>query len=275
MLSVKKVFVFTLLVSLFALTAFAQKSKTESDQTNYNETIYFESTALFKCGIKLPKNYDSHRSYTLVIALHGGGSSIEKFINIWDDVENTEFIYAVPQAPYAWLLNEKFGYDWALWPSGKETYIKQATNLIPTYLADLTKSLKKQYKIGKVYLLGFSQGAIFTYIAGINNYKLYDGIICLSGPGLLEPLVSPFSDERYDNWLNEDQIKKAKKLSTFIAHGKNDKQVKFELGLKSKQVLARFGYDVTFYGFEGGHTVKKDVLKQVVDWLMKWMNCSI
>lgn len=56
-------------------------------------------------------------------------------------------------------------------------------------------------------------------------------------------------------------------MRAFIAHGKDDKEVKFELGLKSKQLLARFGYEVTFYGFEGGHTVEKDVLKQVVDWL--------
>jgi len=137
------------------------------------------------------------------------------------------------------------------------------------YIADLTKIIKQQYNISKVYLLGFSQGAIFTYIAGIINYKLYDGIICLSGPGLLKPLDARFLDEDYANWLSEKNIKKAKKLRAFIAHATDDKEVKFELGLNSKQVLTRFGYEVTFYGFEGGHAIKKDVLQQVVGWLSK------
>ena len=139
MSNIKKIFVNMLLASLFGPIVFAQNAEMEPIQNKKNDTIYFKSVALFKCGIKLPKNYDPNKSYKLVIGLHGGGSSIEKFINIWDDVENTDFIYAVPQGPYAWFLNEKFGYDWALWPTGKIEHAMRATNLIPTYIVSERK----------------------------------------------------------------------------------------------------------------------------------------
>ncbi len=107
-------------------------------------------------------------------------------------------------------------------------------------------SLKKQYNIGDVYLFGFSQGAIFAYVAGIKIHNLYKGLIIHSGPGLLEPLISPFTGEKNDNWL-----------------GKDDKKVKYELGIKSKDILSNFGYDVTFRDFTGGHSVNHKMLESV------------
>ena len=131
----------------------------------------------------------------------------------------------------------------------------------------MTIFLKKYYNINNVYLLGFSQGAIFTYIAGINEHDLYKGLIIFSGPGLLEPLVSPFTGESDNNWLEKDYIKSAKTLRIFIAHGTKDQLAKYDLGVKSNEILTNYGYDVTFHKFDGGHKVDRESLKRVIEWI--------
>ena len=256
-------------IFIFCISSFiyAQDIEIDSTLTNKTELIYFESNAIFKCNIRLPVNYNHQKKYPLVIGLHGGGSSPDNFISIWDSLNITEFIYAVPQAPYPWLMDKKLGYDWGLWPAGDKDLTKRASNLIGNYIEDLAAFLKKEYNIRDVYLLGFSQGAVFTYIAGINKHDFYKGLIIFSGPGLLEPLVSPFTGESDNDWLEKDYIKSAINLRIFIAHGTKDQLAKYNLGVKSNEILTNYGYDVTFHKFDGGHKVDPESLKRVVEWI--------
>ena len=263
---IKSILIVFVLLS-FSSSIYAQKSEMDSTLTNRTNTTYFQSSALFKCNIRLPENYNPQKKYTLLIGLHGGGGNAKNFITVWDSLNNTDFICAVPQAPYPWLLDKEIGYDWALWPSGNNKFITRASDLIAKYISDLTVFLKNQYSVGDVYLFGFSQGAIFTYISGMKKHNIYKGLIIFSGPGLLEPLVSPFTGESNDNWLEEDYIKSANNLRIFIAHGKDDKRAKFELGIKSQSVLSNYGYDVTFHEFNGGHSIDNEILENVIEWL--------
>jgi phospholipase/carboxylesterase len=145
----------------------------------------------------------------------------------------------------------------------------QASNLSESYILDLLKTLTKKYKINSIYLMGFSQGAIFTYQIGIRNPHCFKGIICLSGPGLLEPLILPFSNKKITDWLEEKNIAGAKRLRVFIGHGKNDKSPDYNMGLKSRDTLKKYGYDVTFYSFDGKHEIVKEELEHVINWLKK------
>ena len=47
-----------------------------------SEIFYFQSSALFKCHIKLPENYEPDQPHNLVIGLHGGVATPESFIKI-------------------------------------------------------------------------------------------------------------------------------------------------------------------------------------------------
>ncbi len=46
-----------------------------------------------------------------------------------------------------------------------------------------------------------------------------------------------------------------------------DQAAKYELGVKSKEVLNRYGYDVTFHTFEGEHTIDTEGLNRALEWL--------
>jgi predicted peptidase len=62
----------TLFLIIYSSLAFAQ---TPQNQKESNETFYFKSSALFRCVIQLPNNYNPDKSYPLVIGLHGGSGS--------------------------------------------------------------------------------------------------------------------------------------------------------------------------------------------------------
>lgn len=255
--------IFCLQISLLVTPILSQTSESQQDSV---ESFYFESSALFKGFVRLPENYDSEKSYPLIVGLHGGGSSLDSFIEVMTDVN---FIYVVPQAPYTWLIDGELGYDWALWPGGNAELTNRASNLMVDYIADLVNHLDKIYKVRDFYLMGFSQGSIYTYIAGIKNHHLLNGLIVLSGPGLLEPLISPFTGEQTNDWLEKKDIAAAKGLKVFIAHAKNDERVDYELALKSRDLLKDYGYDVIFRDFKGGHNVDEDVMKSVAEWIRK------
>jgi len=238
-------------------------------QEELGDVIYIDNSALFKCRIHLPRDYDPAKSYPLVVGLHGGGGSFDQFITLWKDFGELEFIYAVPQAPYHLLKDNEIIYEWALWPTGDMEIMERAKEITEKYIAKLVKDLNKRYKIDGAYLMGYSQGAIFTYTAGIRNHHLIKGLIILSGPGLFEPIYSPFMGWVGIEWPSENSIKAAKDLRVFIAHSKDDQVVKYELGVTSRDVLLNYSYDVTFYDFEGGHTIPPEVLKQVVEWIKK------
>ncbi|MCK4321092.1 hypothetical protein KAX08_01045 [candidate division WOR-3 bacterium] len=238
-------------------------------QEELGDIIYIDNSALFKCRIHLPHDYNPEKSYPLVVGLHGGGNSLDQFITLWKDFGKLEFIYAVPQAPYHLLIDNEIKYEWALWPTADIEIIERAKEILNSYIAKLVKNLNKRYKIDGVYLMGHSQGAIFAYTAGIINHQLFKGLIILAGPGLFEPIYSPFMGWVDNYWKLEESIKAAKNLRVFIAHSKEDQVVKYELGLASRDVLIEHGYDVTFYDFEGGHTIPEEVLRQVVKWLKR------
>jgi phospholipase/carboxylesterase len=232
------------------------------------EMIYIESSALFGCLVRLPENFDPKSGYTLVIGLAGGGGNPEDIISIWDDSPNSSFIYAVPQAPYPLLNDGKLGFDWANWPTANEELISQATKLSGKYIVKVVKELTRLHNINNVYLMGFSQGAILSYLVGIKHHQFFKGIICLSGPGLLVPLTNPFGGTLNPIWLTEELIQDAAELQVFIAHGKDDQPAPYELATRSRNILVNYGYDVTFREFDGGHNLPPgEILEQVVNWI--------
>lgn len=260
-----KLILVVLIVTIANSYIYAQKAETDSTENIKTDILYFKSESLFKCNIKLPDNYDPQKNYKLVIGLP---VAFYDFRSIWNDFD-IDFIYAIPQAQYSTLMDNKMLSDWAFWTSYDSSTIDRAANLTADYMGDLVSELKAHYNIDDIYLMGFSQSAIFTYIAGLQRPRLYKGIICLSGPAILEPLRNPFAGEYAPDWLEEKYLEPAKTLRVFIAHGTKDQTPPFDYGVKSKEVLTSYGYDVTFHSFDGGHTIDSKILKLALEWINK------
>lgn len=230
--------------------------------------IYLKGTTLHKCLIRLPDRHSQENVFSLVVGLHGGGSHPENMIHLWDHIPGRSFIYTVPQAPFPFVQNQELVFDWGMWPSKNEELIRKASQVAEEYILNVIHQLTSAYQINNTYLMGFSQGAIFSYLTGIKNPQLFDGLICMSGPGLLSPLKNPFVRSMGSEWLPEKFIEKANTLRVLITHGKNDPAAHHELGLQSRDVLEKHGYDVSFYDFEGGHThPPTQLLETVAEWI--------
>jgi len=230
--------------------------------------IHIESSALFACHMRWPKQNTSETSCPLIVGLAGGGGNPEDFLTFWDQFPERSFVYAVPQAPYPLPDGGEPGFDWAKWPTGDEELINRATELSEQYIVQVVQDLTNRYYIGDVYLMGFSQGAIFTYLTGIKYHHLFKGLICMSGPGLLTPLINPFSGLANSSWLSEEFIQDAAELRVFLTHGKDDRAAPFEMGITSKDILIKHGYDVIFRDFDGGHSHPPgEILADIINWI--------
>ena len=92
----------------------------------------------------------------------------------------------------------------------------------------------ENYKVKNVYLLGFSQGAVYTYITGIKNQDKIKGIICIGG-------YIPRTDKSY-SLLSDNEINECQDIKIMIAHSMEDKAIKFEYAKKSRKILKKAGY---------------------------------
>jgi phospholipase/carboxylesterase len=174
----------------------------------------------------------------------------------------------VPQAPYPLVVNGALAYEWAQWPSGDADLVARATDLTEALVLDVVQDVVGRHDAGNVYLLGFSQGAIIAYLVGIKHHYLFDGLIILSGPGLLAPLKNPAASSLGPDWLPETLLAEPEDLRVFITHGEEDQAADYSLGIRSRDVLTRHGHDVTFRGFKGAHVYpSQDILQEIAAWI--------
>ena len=215
---------------------------------------YYNGTILLKSRIHFPEDYNENESYPLLVGLHGYGDNLDNFSWQWKKVDDPKFIYITLQAPYAISSSDKMGYSWNIWCDDKE-FSNRVSSQTESYIADAVKKMKQDYNISSVYLMGFSQGAGFTYTTAIPNHKLFDGIIC------------------YGGWLDMDRLTKetisaAKDLRVFIVHGKNDRIVIPESATIARDKLIENGYSVEYVEFDGGHQIPKDVFNESIEWML-------
>jgi len=235
----------------------------KSWEESLGNTIYLKASKLVKCLIKLPENYDSQKKYTLIVGLHGYGASSEEFIGLGDYFKNENIIFAAPQGAYSAtqsITSSMKRFSWELRVNDKELW-KRGDPLTIEYIIDAVKQISSTYNIKKVFLLGFSQGAAYTYLTGIKHYADFDGIICIGGK-------LPETNTSYAI-LSEENIKNANKLNVLIAHSKTDKAISYDYSLSARKKLKNYEYNVKHMPYLGGHSVPQELITKIEKWINK------
>ncbi len=220
------------------------------------QTVNIEATALFRCRVHLPSDYSPDNKYKLLVGLHGWGDKHENFIRMWRGFEKDQFIYAAPQAPYPFGDPGEVGYSWTcMTPEGEGDFQKSAIMTID-YVASVVEYLKQRYSVSEVYLMGFSQGATFTYLVGLNHPKLFSAIFPIGG------------------WLEKDAVSDdllngAKSLKVRILHGLKDDRVPHDAAVNALDVLTTYGYDVSLFDYDEAHTITLDCLRAIEKWMIE------
>jgi len=220
------------------------------------ESFFAECKVLIRGRLRQPDNFDSTKTYPLLILLHGNGANAESYMSLRDRMGATNFFVAAPQGPYPRKLLEsnKPSYSWFFLTRNKELW-KEADPMVITYILNVVDEIKGKYKISGVYLLGHSQGGALAYMTGIKNPDKVNGIICYGAPNPKE-------------FINKADLRlTSTKLPIFISHGWSDQAVLFDEAQETKNLLKDYGFNVTFKPFQGGHWLEINTLIEAKNWI--------
>jgi len=222
---------------------------------------YVEASSLQPYRIRFPQDYDASKSYPLLIGMHGMGGNAEGFIRQYDLLENPEVIFVAPEGQYPLSMHvgpQWYRRSWSITAVGKKAWLS-SDKMVCDYILDTIKKVSTEYKITDVYLMGFSQGAVYAYTIGLQNPGKIKGVIGFSGYVM--------NTEEGHSILTQKDIETGKDVRLYIAHGIDDAAIKVETARKLKAMFESQGYDLTYTEFEGHHGVKADVFNDAVKWM--------
>ncbi|MBK3780412.1 prolyl oligopeptidase family serine peptidase [Paraburkholderia aspalathi] len=108
----------------------------------------------------------------------------------------------------------------------------------------------------RVYLVGFSQGAVMSYEVGLTHPRAYRGVGVMSGSlyGSLKPQLRPSLP--------------LSKMRVFISHGDGDQRIPVQSAADSYTSLMQLGVHPEFHVYPGmGHEINNAALGDLVHWL--------
>ena len=193
----------------------------------------------------------------LVIFLHGYGSNEQDLFDIKDDLP-ASYTYLSVRAP---LVMEAGSYQWFR-KKGEGAYngetddLKSSGQLLLDFIAQAAKKYHTEPE--KVFLVGFSQGAIMSYEVALRHPEAVGGIAALSGR-ILPVLRSE---------LKPDE--KRQKLAIFIGHGTADKRLPYVDGTDADSLLQSLSLKPVFHAYPGvGHSISATEMQDLSAWLQR------
>lgn len=187
----------------------------------------------------------------LLLLLHGYGSNDADLFSFAAYIPNSFHVVSL-QAPlrisgdsYTWFPIH-FSESMERWTSPDE--VKKATNYISEFLGYYTA--KHPIDSEKIYLMGFSQGAMLSYSIGLTMEKV-KGIAALSG--YIDPRMVEITNSSIP--------------SIYMSHGTADTVVPYAWAEQSIELLKTNGFQPEFYAYPQGHGVSQDNLNSVIQWL--------
>ncbi len=222
---------------------------------------YVKATSYLPYRIRYPHDYEKSESYPLLIGLHGNGGNADGFVSLYDQLDDPQIIYATPEGQYPLSMNigpQWHTRTWAIPRVDKKGW-KSADTLVAEHVLNTIADIKATHKISDVYLMGFSQGAVYAYTIGMQNSDEIEGVIGFSGY-LMEV------DGKH-SILSKSDLDQGKELRLYIAHGIDDAAITVEEARKLKASFEALGFDLTYEEFEGRHGVKADIFNKAVTWM--------
>ena len=191
----------------------------------------------------------------LLLLLHGVGSNEHDLFGLVPYLDKRFLIISV-RAPntlgpgsYAW-----FEVDFT--PQGPVINPAQAEAsrlALITFLDEAVNAYDADPK--KVYLMGFSQGAIMSASIALTHPQLVAGAVLMSGRILpeIQPLIA--SNEELSG------------LPFLVVHGTADMVLPISYGRASRQLLSSLPVELTYHEYRMGHEVSQESLADVTAWL--------
>lgn len=191
----------------------------------------------------------------LLVLLHGVGSNEEDLFGLADHLDGRFFVASV-RAPltlgpgaFGWYRiaygPDGFIYDQDEAARGREAVARVIGELVDAYGLDA----------GRVYLAGFSQGAIMSLGVALKYPEKIAGAVLMSGRLLTEFAGQAATGDRLAH------------LKLFIAHGRWDDVIAVEDGRAIRDFLAALPLASEYHEYPMGHNVTQESLADIAAWL--------
>ena len=242
---------------IFFLIIFFLSCKTESPKTNGVNSSSEQAIPTIDYHYEIRQPKVSIDQPPLLILMHGYGSN-EKDLFAWADYLDERLLIVCPRGPkdmgngrYSWfeLLPSELGLRY------KSEEVIQTANDIATFAYQISE--KYNVNKDKIFLGGFSQGAILSLGTGVMFEDKFAGIICLSGSFYRE----------FGSLLN--QRKNPSALNVFLSHGRNDTVLPFKEVEDYVKFIRDKGGTVEAKYYDSAHAVSAQNLKDMIAWLKR------
>lgn len=192
----------------------------------------------------------------VIFLFHGYGSNEEDLFSFAPELPEKYCVIAA-RAPYSL---QPFGYAWYTInfeaSYGKWSDVAQAKasrDLIMKFIGEACKT----YGLNEnnVTLLGFSQGAVLSYAAGLSYPDKVRNVIAMSG----------YIDENTltEGYKNKDHSH----LQVYASHGQLDMVIPPEWAQKAPELLKKLGIPHQYQEFPVGHGVSRENFESLLKWL--------
>ncbi len=191
----------------------------------------------------------------LLIMLHGVGSNERDLFGLAAQLD-TRFLTLSVRAPLR-MGADNFGWYLVDWSSGTPQYdpaqVAESQHILRQFIADAVPAYGAD--AARVYLMGFSQGAIMSASLTLTHPDLVAGAVLMSGRTLPEAVAARADDAALAG------------TPIFIAHGTADTVLPVSDGRRSRDIFSALPVDVTYREYPMAHTISPQSLADIAAWL--------
>lgn len=191
----------------------------------------------------------------LLLLLHGIGSNEEDLLGLADYLDERFFIvsarglYTLGYGSYAWFHVQFTANGPVIEPEEAES----SRLALLGFIDEVVEAYGLDPE--RVYLMGFSQGAIMSMSLALTEPEKLAGVVAMSGRTLLEVLPKIAPPEKFQE------------LPIFVVHGTADQVLPINYGRDTRDILSKLPVDFIYREYPMAHHVSAESLADVAEWL--------
>ncbi|MEX2542394.1 MAG: hypothetical protein WD314_11325 [Trueperaceae bacterium] len=201
----------------------------------------------------------SRQDASLLVLLHGVGSNERDLLGL-ESMLDERFHVISARAPIE-LGPDRYGW-FNIEFSPVHVHNAKEAEASRMVLIDFIDELVERYEVPfeRVYLMGFSQGAVLSLSVALTEPAKIGGIVALSGR-VLEELRAELT-----------QKPEHLRLSVLLSHGIRDEVLPIHHAHRSRALLEQLPVDLEYHEYDVGHGVGDESVADVVAWLGRRLN---
>lgn len=191
----------------------------------------------------------------MLLLLHGVGSNEHDLIQLAPYLD-PRFLVVSSRAPITLAPGMYAWFEVQLDPVRPIINPQQAESSRQKLLTFIDETIVRYgVDASRVYLMGFSQGAIMSFSVGLTHPEKIAGIVAMSGRVLPEIVPHSAAPEALRD------------LPIFVAHGTEDQVLPIHHGRAARELLQRLPVALTYREYPMGHQISDQSLADIAGWL--------